>query len=84
MSALQLSEFARSPNVIAEDYRHAGVASRIHLVGHTHQAIPDVGERGYTEHWDVLNKYGEERWDEVFSRAWRVREGFCQYDRGQS
>lgn len=77
MPATSLSEFAKSPNILAADYSHAAVAARIMLTGHTHQAIPDIAQRGYSEHWDVLNKYGEERWDEVFSRAWRVREGFA-------
>lgn len=77
MSAAKVSDFASSPNILSADYRHAGVAARIQLTGHTHQAIPDAAERGYAEHWDVLNKYGEERWEEVFSRAWRVREGFA-------
>lgn len=74
----KVSEFARSPNIISKDYSHAGVAARIQLTGHAHQAIPDVAEQGYREHWDVLNKYGEERWEEVFARAFKVREGFAQ------
>jgi len=74
---LALSDLAQSPNAIAPDYRHAGVSARILLTGHLHQAVPDVAERAYREHWDCLNKYGDERWDMVFSKSDRVREGFA-------
>ncbi|TQV79496.1 kynureninase [Exilibacterium tricleocarpae] len=74
---LSLAMLAQSPNALAEDYSHAAVGARIMLTGHVHQAIPDVAQRGYAEHWDCLNKYGEERGDQVFERAWRVREGFA-------
>ena len=75
MAVAKLSDFSSSrifwPLIIAT----RGVASRIQLTGHSHQAIPDVAERGYAEHWDVLNKYGEERWEEVFAAL-----GVCARD----
>jgi len=77
MLATQLSAYTQTPNILSADYRHAGVASRIQLTGHTHQALPDMAERGYSEHWNALNKYGEERWDEVFACAYEVRQGFA-------
>ncbi len=74
---LSVAELAQSPNAIASDYSHANVAARIMLTGHVHQAIPDVAEKGYAEHWEALNKYGEERWELVFSKADTVRRGFA-------
>lgn len=74
---LSISSLSQSPNAIAADYRHAAVAARILLTGHLHQAVPDVAERGYREHWDCLNKYGEERWQTLFDKAWQVRGGFA-------
>lgn len=73
----KLSEIRQSPNILARDYRHAGVGARIMLTGHIHQAIPDCAEKGYQEHWNALNKYGEERWDMVFDKRWQLREGFA-------
>jgi len=74
---LTVQELAQYPNAIASDYSHANVAARIMLTGHVHQAIPDVAEKGYAEHWEALNKYGEERWELVFSKAAAVRRGFA-------
>lgn len=72
-----LSDLAQSPNALAPDYSHAGVSARIMLTGHLHQAVPDIAEKAYQEHWDCLNKYGDERWDLVFEKSDRVREGFA-------
>ncbi len=74
---IKLQDLAQAPNLLAQDYQHAAVDSRIMLTGHIHQAIPDVAEAGYQEHWDCLNKYGEERFDVVFDKAARVRRGFA-------
>lgn len=71
-----LQQIRNYPNYLSQDYSHAAVAQRINLTGHIHQALPDVCEKAYKEHWDCLNKSGEERWDEVFSRADRLRQGF--------
>jgi len=74
---LSVQELAQSPNAIASDYSHAKVAARIMLTGHVHQAIPDVAEKGYAEHWEALNRYGEERWELVKTKADTVRAGFA-------
>lgn len=78
-----LQEIRQYPNHLSQDYQHAAVAQRIMLTGHIHQALPDVCEKAYREHWDCLNKYGEERWDEVFRRADRLREGFASILEGE-
>ncbi|GAA5315579.1 MAG: kynureninase [Candidatus Pelagadaptatus aseana] len=72
-----LQDIRQYPNLLSKDYTHAAVAQRIMLTGHIHQALPDVCEQAYHEHWDCLNKYGEERWDEVFARTDRLRRGFA-------
>lgn len=80
---LTIKDLTQSPNALADDYRHAAVAARIMLTGHIHQAIPDVAEKAYREHWDCFNKYGEERWDLIFGKADRVREGFAALIEGK-
>ena len=79
-----LDDVRNSPNILSVDYQHAAVAQRIQLTGHIHQALPDVCEQAYAEHWDALNKQGEERWDLVFDKSERVRRGFAQMVDGQS
>lgn len=73
-----LDDFRTTPNVLSDHYRHASVAHRILLTGHIHQSLPDVCEEAYKEHWDALNKRGEERWDIVFDRFSRVQAGFAR------
>lgn len=73
----QLVEIQQSPNVLAADYKHAAVGARIMLTGHIHQAMPDCAGEAYQQHWDCLNRYGEERFDEEFTVVERVRAGFA-------
>ncbi|UTA46825.1 kynureninase [Simiduia sp. 21SJ11W-1] len=73
----ELSQLMQTPNVLAQDYQHAAVGARIMLTGHIHQAIPDVAALAYTQHWDCLNRYGEERFEEEFAVVERVRAGFA-------
>lgn len=75
---LSLKDITRTPNLLADDYRHAAVGARILLTGHIHQALPDVAYKSYEEHWDCFNKYGEEGWDEAFDKMWQTREGFSR------
>lgn len=79
-----LQDIRQYPNTLSQDYKHAAVAQRIMLTGHLHQALPDVCEKAYREHWDCLNKHGEERWDEVFQRADRLRRGFADILEGET
>lgn len=75
--SLRLQDLTQSPNKLASAYTGSSVSQRIQLTGHTHQALPDVAQAAYQEHWDCLSKYGEERWDEVFDKAYTLREGFA-------
>lgn len=74
----QLVEIQQSPNILAQDYQHAAVGARIMLTGHIHQAMPDCAGEAYQQHWDCLNRYGEERFEEEFTVAAQVRRGFAQ------
>lgn len=73
----RLSDITQSPNRLAADYRHAAVGARILLTGHVHQALPDVAGLAYQAHWDCLNRYGEERFEQEFEVLARVRAGFA-------
>ncbi len=75
--SLRLQDLTQSPNKLAPAYSASSVAQRIQLTGHTHQALPDMAQAAYQEHWGCLSKYGEERWDEVFGKAYTLREGFA-------
>lgn len=75
---VSLELLAASPNIIADDYSEAQVANRIMLTGHIHQPTPDCAKKGYEEHWNALNKYGEERLAMVFEKAWQIRAGFAE------
>ncbi len=77
MSQLSLHQLTQSPNVLAQDYRYAQVDLRLMLTGHIHQALPDVAFNAYAEQWDCLNRGGEERFEAVFAKAERVRQGFA-------
>ena len=72
-----LQQLAQTPNLLAQDYQHAAVGARIMLTGHIHQAMPDCAGLAYQEHWDCLNRYGEERFEQEFAMADKVRAGFA-------
>lgn len=72
-----LAQFSQSPNIIANRYQHAQVELKLMLTGHVHQAVPDMAKASYAEHWDCLSKYGHERFDVVFDKAQKVRQGFA-------
>ncbi len=74
---LRLQDLTRSPNKLASCYNDSAVARRIQLTGHSHQALPDIANSAYQEHWECLTKYGEERWEEVFAKAELLRQGFA-------
>lgn len=74
---ISIEDIRKSPNYLSKYYKHAAVAHRIQLTGHIHQAMPDVCGEAYQEHWDCVNKLGEERWDDLFDIAYQVRSGFA-------
>jgi kynureninase len=67
-----------SPNALAPHYTRFRVAERLLLTGHSHQAWPDAGFEGQTTAWLDAARYVDDKWDEAFARAERVREGFTR------
>ena len=65
-----------SPNALAPHYGRFRVGERLLLTGHSHQAWPDVGFEAQAESWLDAAKYLDDKWEEAFQRAARVRRGF--------
>ena len=68
----------RSPNALAPDYARFRVAERLLLTGHSHQAWPDCGYEGQTQAWLDAAYYVDDKWEEAFAQANRVRDGFAR------
>jgi len=66
-----------SPNAIARYYSQFRVAERLLLTGHSHQAWPDRGFEGQKAAWLDAARYVDDKWEQAFVRAERVREGFA-------
>jgi kynureninase len=66
-----------SPNALASHYSRFGVSERLLLTGHSHQAWPDCGFDGQTQAWLDAARYVDDKWEQAFAQAERVREGFA-------
>jgi kynureninase len=66
-----------SPNALAPDYSRFGVSERLLLTGHSHQAWPDCGFDGQMRAWLDAAQHVDEKWEQAFAQAERVREGFA-------
>ncbi|HET8835606.1 MAG TPA: hypothetical protein VFN08_12810 [Gemmatimonadales bacterium] len=66
-----------SPNAIARHYSQFRVAERLLLTGHSHQAWPDRGFEGQKAAWLDAARYVDDKWEQAFARAERVRAGFA-------
>lgn len=60
---------------LAQHYQHFGVADRLLLTGHSHQAWPDVARGGLLEAYDDAALAVDQKWERAFVRADRVRDG---------
>ncbi|HVS04353.1 MAG TPA: kynureninase, partial [Thermoanaerobaculia bacterium] len=67
-----------SPNALAADYSRFRVGERLPLTGHSHQAWPDVAERGQLAAFADAAELGDDKWERAFARAERVRQGFAR------
>ena len=65
-----------SPNALADHYRRFGVAKRLLLTGHSHQAWPDHGFNAQAQAWLDAARFVDDKWEHAFVRAERVRLGF--------
>lgn len=71
-----LDELRRDPNALAEHYTEFGVADRILLTGHSHQAWPDVAREGLLEAFADAAEEVDTKWDRAFVKADEMRAGF--------
>ncbi len=67
-----------SPNQLAPHYSRFGVAERLLLTGHSHQAWPDVAFDAQARAWLDAARYVDEKWEHAFEQAERVRQGFTR------
>ncbi|WP_394363156.1 kynureninase [Amycolatopsis sp. SB7-3] len=71
-----LDELRRDPNALAEHYQAFGVADRILLTGHSHQAWPDVAREGLLEAFADAAEEVDTKWERAFAKADEMRAGF--------
>ncbi|MEV6910412.1 kynureninase [Amycolatopsis sp. NPDC051071] len=71
-----LDELRRDPNALAVHYTKFGVAERILLTGHSHQAWPDVAEEGLLEAFADAAEEVDTKWERAFAKADELRAGF--------
>jgi selenocysteine lyase/cysteine desulfurase len=67
-----------SPNALAPHYSRFGVSERLLLTGHSHQAWPDCGFDGQMGAWLDAAHHVDDKWEQAFAQADRVREGFAK------
>jgi selenocysteine lyase/cysteine desulfurase len=63
-------------NALAAHYSRFGVAGRLLLTGHSHQAWPDVAAEGLIEAFNDAARDVDGKWDAAFAKADQVRAGF--------
>jgi kynureninase len=63
-------------NPLAAHYTRFGVADRLLLSGHSHQAWPDVAVEGQVEAFDDAARHVDEKWERAFAKADEVRAGY--------
>ncbi|NUO97728.1 MAG: kynureninase [Nonomuraea sp.] len=61
---------------LAPHYSAFGVAERLLLTGHSHQAWPDVALEGQFDAFADAARDADDKWAAAFKKADRVREGF--------
>lgn len=72
---IALDALRASPNALAPHYARFGVADRLLLSGHSHQAWPDVAREGVLEAFDDAARHVDEKWARAFATADAVRAG---------
>ena len=72
---LDLDALRATPNALAPHYSRFGVADRLLLTGHSHQAWPDVAAAGQLAAFEDAARYADAKWDAAFAKADRVRAG---------
>jgi selenocysteine lyase/cysteine desulfurase len=72
------ADLYRTPNALAPHYSRFDVANRLLLTGHSHQAWPDRAFDGQMQAWLDAARYVDEKWEQAFARADRVRLGYAR------
>ncbi|HEX4725004.1 MAG TPA: kynureninase, partial [Pseudonocardiaceae bacterium] len=72
---MELAALRTSPNALARHYSLFGVADRLLLTGHSHQAWPDVAAEGQLAAFEDAARFVDGKWDTAFAKADRVRAG---------
>ena len=73
---LTLDCLRATPNALAPHYSRFGVADRLLLTGHSHQAWPDVAEAGLVQCFADAAEVVDRKWDRAEAMAERVRDGY--------
>jgi kynureninase len=63
-------------NPLAAHYARFGVADRLLLTGHSHQAWPDVALEGQIEAFEDAARHVDDKWERALAKADEVRTGF--------
>jgi kynureninase len=63
-----------NPRDLAVHYSKFGVADRLLLTGHSHQAWPDVALEGLVESFEDAARHVDAKWESAFAKADQVRE----------
>lgn len=72
---IDLGGIRATPNVLARHYSRFGVAEKLLLTGHSHQAWPDVAMAGQLAAFTDAATFADAKWDAAFAKADRVRAG---------
>jgi selenocysteine lyase/cysteine desulfurase len=73
---ISLDALRATPNALAPHYSRFGVADRLLLTAHSHQAWPDVAEEGLQEAFADAARDVDEKWDRALAKADELRAGF--------
>jgi selenocysteine lyase/cysteine desulfurase len=71
-----LDSLRANPNALSNHYGRFGVAQRLLLTGHSHQAWPDVALHGQIEAFTDASTAVDEKWDLAFAKAERLRQAY--------
>lgn len=69
-------DVVHDPTALATQYAHFGVANRLLLTGHSHQAWPDVAFEGQKQAWLDAAAHADGKWGAVEKKVTRVAEGY--------
>ena len=74
---MDAASLGRAPNALAPHYSRFRVSERLLLTGHSHQAWPDRGFAAQSEAWEDAARYVDDKWEQAFAKADRVKAGFA-------